>query len=103
MGNFASVLFGAILIEAIVNIVTNIQEKETSWKYWTSLVLGIFVAVLVSYNWDIDLFRAIGMPEGRLMFVGPILTGLILSRGSNVVSDLVALINTKTTPPGPGE
>ena len=95
MGNFATVIYAAVLIEAIINIVKNIQEKTTSWKYWASLVLGIMVGVLVAYNWSIDLFSAIGMPEGKIPFVGAVLTGLILSRGSNVVNDILGLIKRK--------
>jgi uncharacterized membrane protein len=94
MGNVATLIFAALLIEAVVNIVQNIQEKETSWKYWASLVLGVAVSVLVAFNWDVDLFAVAGMPAGKFALVGPVLTGLILSRGSNVVSDLVSLINT---------
>ena len=95
MENFATVIYAAVLIEAIINIVKNIQEKTTAWKYWTSLVLGIMIGVLVAYNWSIDLFSAIGMPEGRIPYVGAILTGLILSRGSNVISDLIGVISRK--------
>ena len=93
MENVGLIIFAAMLIETIVNIVNNIQEKETSWKYWASLALGLLVSVLVSYNWSIDLFALVGLPVGKFAFVGPILTGLILSRGSNVVSDLISLIN----------
>ena len=95
MENFITIIYGAILIEAIVNIVKNIKEKETSWKYWASLILGILVSVLVAFNWSIDLFSAVGMPEGRIPYVGAILTGLILSRGSNVINDIIGLINRK--------
>lgn len=93
MENFATIIYGAILIEAIVNIIKNVKEKEKSWKYWASLGLGILTGVLVAYNWSIDLFSAVGMPEGRIPYVGAILTGLILSRGSNVINDILGLIN----------
>ena len=95
MENFATIIYGAILVEAIVNIVKNIKEKETSWKYWVSLGLGLLSGVLIAYNWSIDLFSAVGMPEGQIPYVGAVLTGLILSRGSNVVSDILGLINRK--------
>lgn len=94
MENFGTVIFAALLVEAIINIVVNIKEGERSWKYWSALILGILVSVLVTYNWNIDLFAVAGMPAGKLSFVGPVLTGLILSRGSNVVSDLLGLINS---------
>ncbi len=93
MENFATIIYGAILIESIVNIIKNIKEKETSWKYWGALGLGVLTGVLVAYNWSIDLFSAVGMPEGKIPYVGAVLTGLILSRGSNVIHDIIGLIN----------
>lgn len=92
MQTFMIVLVSALLVESIINIIKNIQEKETSWKYWLSLLLGIGLSVLVAYNWDIDLFKMVGYPEARIPYVGAILTGLIISRGSNVVSDLIGLL-----------
>ena len=95
METFTTLIVAAVLVEAIINIIKNIKEKETSWKYWASLGVGILVGVLVAFNWRIDLFEMLGMPVGRLPYVGAILTGLILSRGSNVVSDLIGLMRPK--------
>lgn len=92
-----TLVFAALVVESVINIVQNIQEKETSWKYWASLVLGVVASVLVSWNWNLDIFTIFGMPMGRLSLVGPILTGLVISRGSNVVSDFLGLINNQTT------
>lgn len=87
-----TILVLAIITEAILNLVTNIKEKETSWKYWGSLIVGLVVGVAMAVNWDIDLFRMIGLPAGRLPLLGPVLTGLLLSRGSNYMSDLISRI-----------
>ena len=95
METFTTIIVSALLIESIVNIIKNIQEKETSWKYWTSLGLGIVISVLVAFNWRIDLFEILGMPAGQIPYVGAVLTGLILSRGSNVVSDLIGLMSSR--------
>jgi hypothetical protein len=92
--NIATVIYGAILIEALVNVFKNVRTKETSVYYWGSLAVGILGGVLIAYNWAIDLFSAIGFPEGRIPFVGAILTGIILSRGANVASDLFARLNS---------
>jgi hypothetical protein len=85
-------IIAALLIEAVVNLVKNIEEKNTSWKYWASLALGIVVAVLVSVNWNLDLFKMVGLGEGQIPYVGAVLTGLILARGSNIVADLLGKI-----------
>lgn len=93
METFMLLFVAALLVESVINIIKNIQEKETSWKYWGSLGLGLVVSILVAINWDIDLFKMVGFPDGRLPFVGAALTGLIISRGSNVVSDLIGLVS----------
>lgn len=90
---FFTVLFAAMLVEAIINILENVQEKETSWKYWASLAGGLVVSILIAVNWDLDIFKMVGFPSGNLPFVGAILTGIILSRGSNVISDLLSRLN----------
>lgn len=92
MDTFVTFALVAVLIEGIVHIVQNIQEKETSWKYWASLILGIVISVLVAVNWNLDLFKMAGLPEGQIPYVGAVLTGIVLSRGSNYISDLVGVI-----------
>jgi hypothetical protein len=91
--------FSAIVVETIVNIIRNINAVRTdngeapTWKYWTALGVSIFLGVLVSVVYDVDLFSAVGM-EARVPFVGAVLTGLVLSRGSNIVSDVVDRLNS---------
>lgn len=92
METFATFVFAAVLIEAIVNIVQNIEQHNTSWQYWAALALGLVVGVVVAVNWNLDLFKMVGLPEGLNPYVGPILTGIIFSRGANFVSDLVSLV-----------
>ncbi len=80
------VVFGAVIVESIVNIVRNIEAKNTDWRYWAALGLGLVLGIFVSVNWDIDLFKIAGL-EARLPFAGAVLTGLIMSRGANFVND----------------
>ena len=95
MQAISMVVVAGLLVESIITIITNIQEKETSWKYWASLALGMALSVLVSYNWNLDLFTLVGFPMGKIPFLGAILTGVVMSRGSNVLNDLIkVIINT---------
>lgn len=96
MDDFLTVLFAAVLVEGLVTIVRNIQEKESDWRYWASLVISLAVSILVSYNWNLDLFSAV-LGEGELVLVGVILTGIVISRGSNYVADLLKLLGATTT------
>lgn len=88
---FLTIFAAAILVEATVNIVDNIKERETSWKYWGSLVAGILVAVVVAVNYGLDLFSALGL-EGQIPVIGAVLTGVIISRGANYVADLLKVL-----------
>ena len=88
-----SLVFGAIIVETIVNIIKNLEEKNTNWKYWTALGASIVIGLVVSINYDIDVFTLVGL-EGKVPIIGAILTGLIISRGSNIVSDVVDRLNS---------
>lgn len=92
-----SVVVIALVVESLVNIVTNIQERNTSWKYWLALVLGLVAGAGLSWNYNVDLFTLVGL-NGQVSIVGPIVTGLLASRGSNIISDLIGRINSWKTP-----
>ena len=90
--NAFSIIMGAVLVEAVVNIVRNIQEKQNDWRYWASIGVGLVVGVIVAVNYGLDFFSLFGL-EGQIPYVGAVLTGLILSRGANIVSDVLSLIS----------
>ena len=92
MNEFFALVAAAVLIEAVVSFIDNIKEKNTEWKYWASLGIGLAVSILVSINYNIDVFELIGL-EGSLPFVGQILTAVIVARGSNYVADVLLLLN----------
>lgn len=91
--NGLAIVFAAVLVEALVNTVQNIQARNTDWRYWAALAIGILGSVLVSWNWNLDLFSVL-LGEGKLPFVGAILTGFIIARGGNYTSDIFKLVNS---------
>ena len=95
MADAMTVFFAAVLVEALVNIVRNIEQKNTDWRYWAALGLAISVSILVTLNWDVDLFSIL-LGEGRWPFVGAVLTGIIVARGANIVADVLKLVNATT-------
>ena len=92
METLAIFVLAAVFMEGIINIIDSVKEKETSWKYWASLVGGIALSILIAYNWNLNLFKMVGFPEGNVPLVGVILTGFIISRGSNYIADLLKMI-----------
>lgn len=88
MSVFFGVIFSSIMVEGIITYVKQFCiEQKFNWQMLIGLILGIVVAV--AYN--LDLFELVGMASS-LPLVGCILTGVIVSRGSNYVYDLIDLI-----------
>ena len=83
----------AILVEGIVEYFKSIcdmflkKEVKTAVTQIVTVIIGIFLA----YAFKIDLFSLnnIAVAPG----VGTVLTGIIVSRGSNYVSDLISRIS----------
>lgn len=95
MNELLPILAAAVLVEGIVTIIRNLKDPDKDWKYWVSLVVSLLVSILVVYNWELDLFSAI-LGVGLIPLVGIVLTGIIVSRGSNYVADLIKLLGATT-------
>ena len=84
MSDLSSFLFAAIAIEGIIFYVKTASEGEMPKSCVASIVLGVFVAI----NFDIDVFEYTRL-HSIVPFIGNVLTGILLSRGSNYFFDLV--------------
>jgi hypothetical protein len=71
----------ALLTESIVEYF--VPSFPVKWK-WTKMYLAAILAIAVSLAYNADLPAALGLPA--VSFVGPILTGLIIGRGSNFIA-----------------
>lgn len=86
-----SLILIAVLVEAIwENLKMIWQEGKFNVNMLGSLITGILVCILAK----IDLFELIGIVIS-VKIIGYILTGIIVSRGANFVSDLFARLNGK--------
>lgn len=72
----------SLLIESVIKNFKMVAEDDVHWENIATMVLG----VALSYCCNSGLMAAIGI-EVPLM-VDVIITGILLSRGSNFVSDL---------------
>ena len=83
--NLIYALMLAIVVEALITYAKQIaQEKRLCWEYVLSIVLGVGLCLI----YRIDLITlALGI-EGQIPYVGQIITGIIISRGSNFVWDI---------------
>ena len=94
----AIVFILAVIVEALIDYATTIFMKVDGktvieWKKIAAIALGIFLAVAAGA----DFLAASGL-DFQIPYVGMVLTGIFLSRGSNYVSDFLTMINTRKTP-----
>lgn len=82
---YFSLIAFAILIESLITYSNNFFVTGTfSWEMITSLGIGIIIAVA----YKIDLLKTLEF-ESKVPFIGSVITGILLSRGSNYIFDLL--------------
>lgn len=83
----------AAVVEAIITYVVpkNNTDEPREWLKYVSAVLGIVVCV--AYNADI--LATLGVVS-TVPYIGAVITGLIVGRGSNFLNDFYAKVKTPT-------
>lgn len=93
MANVFSLFLLAIVVEATVSYVQEwFVNKNFNWKQILAAVLGVVVAI----GYNLDLIAMFGV-ESTIPYLGVVLTGLIISRGSNFIADLLKKVQTYKT------
>lgn len=88
MTNFFALLLIAIIIEGITTYIkTWFVDKKPQWQTILTCVLGILIAL--AYRVDL---LALFEVTSSIPYVGEVLTGILLSRGSNYLYDLIKKI-----------
>lgn len=87
--DFTQLIIVSILVEAIwENLKMVFPDKKVSISMIGALIIAIIVCVLTS----VDIFPIIGL-NIKTPYMGSILTGIIVARGANFVSDLFTKLN----------
>lgn len=85
MAQFFGLALMAIVIEGVITYIKEIfVNKNVIWQQVLGIVLGIVVAI----GYNADLFALFGLTS-TIPLLGCVLTGVLLSRGSNYIFDLV--------------
>lgn len=85
MAQFFGLALMAIVIEGVITYIKEIfVNKNVMWQQVLGIVLGIIVAI----GYNADLFALFGLTS-TIPLLGCVLTGVLLSRGSNYIFDLV--------------
>ncbi|MDY3233211.1 MAG: hypothetical protein SOW94_01490 [Erysipelotrichaceae bacterium] len=84
MNDVMAFISSAIIVEGILSYLNQIiSEKTVNWKIVGAILLGC----LVAFNASLDFFQLLGISE-HYGAIGTILTGILISRGSNYVYEL---------------
>lgn len=85
MGNYATILILAVIVEGTVNI---LKSLYTDGKLDKSVLLSLVVGIVLAFTTGLDLLAVTGV-EALVPYVGVALTGIFVSRGSNYLHDLI--------------
>lgn len=90
--NIALIASVAILIEGLVEYGKTIMDTFETGEKKTAItqLITIIVGILLAFAFQADMFIPIGIAVNHT--IGMILTGIVMSRGSNYVSDLLKRI-----------
>lgn len=84
MENLEKVLFFAVAIKSIVEYISTwFVDGKVEWKQIASCIGGVLVALF----FNLDAFEGLGIAS-QVPYVSVILTGIVISGGSNMVYDL---------------
>lgn len=93
MAQFFGLALMAIVIEGVITYIKEIfVNKNVMWQQVLGIVLGIVVAI----GYNADLFALFGLTS-TIPLLGCVLTGVLLSRGSNYIFDLVKQLQSYQT------
>lgn len=85
-----SILSLAVLTEGII---TYFKEFFVGGSFSFSMLFSIILGVLVAVCYKLDLLEYINL-KSSIPYVGSILTGILISRGSNYVYDILKSITS---------
>ena len=91
----ALIISVAILVEALVEYGKSIMDmfEERDYKTAITQLITIIAGILLAFSFKIDIFSTIGIDVSPV--IGTVLTGVIISRGSNYASDLISKLSPK--------
>ena len=86
--DFAQLIIVAILVEATWENIKMIYQKN---KISISMIGSLVIAILFCALTGVDIFPVVGLPIS-IPVIGSVFTGIIVSRGANIISDIFSKI-----------
>ncbi len=94
--DFPQLALVAFLIESLIQTFKPLYDKDKGWN--KDALLALFVGIVLCVATKVDLFVAVGLPIS-VPYVGATLTGVLASRGSNFVHDILKFVEGKSDAP----
>ncbi|MBW7572764.1 hypothetical protein [Caproiciproducens faecalis] len=87
---YFGLFFLAVIVEGVITYINQFFVKGVlKWEMVFSILLGVFVSIA----YGIDMLAMVGL-KTSVPLVGSILTGILVSRGSNYVFDLIKTLTS---------
>lgn len=90
MQAFLLILSLAVIVEALVQyaktVIKMLENKQ--YKTFGTQLAALFIAVFICFAAGADIFALMGI-SFSVHWLGTLLTGIVISRGSNYASDLI--------------
>lgn len=87
--SFFAIIAIAIVIEGIVEYAKMFYSSANEVKI--SIVLSVVLSVIASIGFGLDIFAILGIAS-TIPYLGTVLTGIVIARGSNYIYDLIGKI-----------
>ena len=85
----SKMLMVCVVLEGIITYINSFfVVGESHYQVILSLIFGIFIAVA----YKIDPLKLVNI-ESEIPYIGCVLTGILFSRGSNYIHDILKMLN----------
>lgn len=93
---FGVIIAAAVLVEGLIQYGKTIAQAFETGEKKTGItqLISIIIGVLIAFAFGANAFEVLGMMVNPM--IGTLLTGIVISRGSNYASDLLKRIANPT-------
>jgi ABC-type multidrug transport system fused ATPase/permease subunit len=92
------ILIAGLLVESIVDTFKTLYDCKKDFKCYTTKIMSMIVGIVVAFVYNLDLPAFLGFSALIYGFTSNLLTGLLISRGSNFLHDLFDKISKLKAP-----
>lgn len=87
--NLRNILIFSVILESII---TYFKSFFLNSEFHLTFILSIIFGIIIAVCYDLDILSKTGI-KSKISIIGNILTGILISRGSNFIYELVNNLN----------